>query len=697
MRVPRRWPMSCEWQAEVTSDRVSAGSAGGLPADFRCGAPRDPSLGPHGDAEGGSTTTLDGARRQYWRAVLDSGGFTAIPRWTVHPVSGIETHDLTLSGELAASLRRVADDLGLPLGSLVFAAHLKVLAALSGESSVSLGYVPREGGSPLPCRVMTGTSSWETLLSSTHRAVTDVEANAAYPIDELRSELELADPVLESVFDPCGRGLNVSAETVLSVDLIREDGALGLRLRYRTDALDEGSAARIAGYHLTALEALAADPATDHAHQSLISTDEMQYLIEGLAGRRRELPDLQFHELFEQQVRTRPDAVAGMCGEDSLTYRELNARANVLARALRDRGLTSEGIVAVISERTLDWQAAVIAVFKAGGVYMPIEPHFPADRIAAMITRSECSLVLAERGSTTNLEVALEPMPGVQMLFIDDAFQEGHEEGDLGIVVTPDQLAYVDFTSGSTGEPKGAMCEQLGMLNHMYAKLEDNGVTEGRIVAQTGPQCFDISIWQLLAPLLVGGQVLIIEQDVILDVERFVDTLIDRRVSVAQLVPSYIEVVLSYLEHRPRELPDLRCVCSTGEALTMELAQRWFAALPDITLVNSYGLTETSDDTNHDIMERPPEGDRVPLGRPINNVYVYVVDEDLAPVPLGSRERSSSRGSAWAVATSTIPSEPRWRTCQTRSAPATGCIALATTAAGDQTASSSSWADVTRR
>ena len=280
--------------------------------------------------------------------------------------------------------------------------------------------------------------------------------------------------------------------------------------------------------------------------------------------------------------------------------------------------------------------AAVIAVFKAGGVYMPIEPHFPADRIAAMITRSECSLVLAERGSTTNLEVALEPMPGVQMLFIDDAFQEGHEEGDLGIVVTPDQLAYVDFTSGSTGEPKGAMCEQLGMLNHMYAKLEDNGVTEGRIVAQTGPQCFDISIWQLLAPLLVGGQVLIIEQDVILDVERFVDTLIDRRVSVAQLVPSYIEVVLSYLEHRPRELPDLRCVCSTGEALTMELAQRWFAALPDITLVNSYGLTETSDDTNHDIMERPPEGDRVPLGRPINNVYVYVVDEDLAPVPLGS-------------------------------------------------------------
>ena len=473
-------------------------------------------------------------------------------------------------------------------------------------------------------------------MSSTHRVVTDLEANSAYPIDELRSELGLVDSAPEDVFDPCGRSLDLAAETVLAVDLAQDDGELSLKLRYRTDALDGASAARIAGYHLTALEALASDPAAAHARQSLISSDELQYLIEGLAGRHRELPDLRFHELFEQRVRTHPDAVAGMCGSKSLTYGQLNARANVLARALLARGLDTEGIVAVVSERDLDWMAAVIAVFKAGGVYMPIEPDFPADRIAATITRSECTLVLAERGSTTTLEAALEPMTDVQTFFIDDAFGEGHEDHDLGIEVGPDQLAYIFFTSGSTGEPKGAMCEHLGMLNHMYAKLEDNGVTEGLILAQTGPQCFDISVWQLLGPLLVGGQVLIIEQEAILDVERFVDTLIDRRVSVAQLVPSYIEVVLSYLDHRPRELPDLVCVCSTGEALTMELTQRWFAALPDITLVNSYGLTETSDDTNHEIMERPPEGDRVPLGRPINNVYAYVVDEDLAPVPLGS-------------------------------------------------------------
>jgi acyl-coenzyme A synthetase/AMP-(fatty) acid ligase len=123
---------------------------------------------------------------------------------------------------------------------------------------------------------------------------------------------------------------------------------------------------------------------------------------------------------------------------------------------------------------------------------------------------------------------------------------------------------------------------------------------------------------------------------VVLDVERFVDTIVEGRVAVLQIVPSYLEAVLSYLEQHPRELPDLRCVSATGEALKKELAQRWFAAQPGIKLVNAYGLTETSDDTNHEVMDRMPDGDRVPLGRPIHNVSVYVVDEHLSPVPLGA-------------------------------------------------------------
>ena len=581
-------------------------------------------------------TTREETSRQYWHDVLNDGGYTAIPRWTLRPEPGTGSHDVTLSHDLATSLRRVADQLDLSLDTVVFAAHAKVLAALSGETAVVAGYVPAEGGPPLPCRVLTETDSWATLLSNTHHVVGELEVHSAYPVIDLRSESGLDEPVFETVFDSAGRSLDLAPDTVLAVDLAHQNGRLVLKLRYRTDALDEDSAARIAGYHLTALSLIASDPNGEHVRQSLISADELDFLIEGLSGRHRELPDRRFHELFEQRVQSHPDRIAAVCGERRWTYRELNAHANKLGRALLARGLPREGIVAVVTERNLDWMAAVIAIFKAGGVYLPIEPHFPADRIAAMLSRSACTLVLTEQGSTTTLEAALESMPDVQTLHIDDAYLEDHDEDNIYIEVKANQLAYIYFTSGSTGEPKGAMCEHAGMLNHMYAKIDDLEIAEGQVVAQVGPQCFDISLWQLVAALLVGGRTLIIEQEVILDVERFVDTLIDGDVSVLQVVPSYLEVVLSYLNEHPRELPNLRYVSATGEALTKELSERWFAAMPGVKLLNAYGLTETSDDTNHEAMDRPPEGDRVPLGPPISNVYAYVVDEYLSPVPLGA-------------------------------------------------------------
>ncbi|MGH3480499.1 MAG: non-ribosomal peptide synthetase, partial [Nocardioidaceae bacterium] len=323
-------------------------------------------------------------------------------------------------------------------------------------------------------------------------------------------------------------------------------------------------------------------------------------------------------------------------GDRRWSYRELNARANRLGRALLARGLRREGVVAVVTERNLDWMAAVLAIFKAGGVYLPIEPHFPADRIATTLSRAEGGLVLTEPGSTTTLDKALDSLSGVQTLFVDTAYEEDHADGDLGVAVAPDQLAYIYFTSGSTGEPKGAMCEHAGMLNHLYAKIDDLQIRAGDVVAQTAPQCFDISLWQRVSALLVGGRTLLVEQEVILDAKRFVDKIVAGKVNVVQVVPSYLEVLLSYLAQHPRELPDLRYVSVTGEALKKELTQRWFAAQPGIKLVNAYGLTETSDDTNHEVMDGVPRGERVPLGRPINNVHVYVVDEHLSPVPLGA-------------------------------------------------------------
>ncbi|WP_329440314.1 non-ribosomal peptide synthetase [Streptomyces canus] len=396
-----------------------------------------------------------------------------------------------------------------------------------------------------------------------------------------------------------------------------------LRLAYRTGAFDTEAAARIAGYHVTAL--------TDPDRRSLLSEEELRFQLEELAGPVRELPDRRVHELFEERVGKHPDAVAAVQGERQWTYAELNSRANQVGRALLARGLEAEGVVAVVMERDLDWMAAVLGVLKAGGVYLPVEPHFPAERVSRTLSRAGCELVVTERGSTGSLSGTT-----ATTLFVDTAYAESHADDDLGIPVAADQLAYIYFTSGSTGEPKGAMCEHAGFVNHMLAKVEDLGIGEDDVVAQTAPQCFDISLWQLLAGPVVGGRTLVVDQETVLDVPRFVDTVVRERVNVLQVVPSYLEAVLAELGQRPRELAGLRCVSVTGEAVKRELVQRWFATAPGIRLANAYGLTETSDDTNHEVMDRVPDGDRVPLGRPVRNVRVYVVDEDLVPVPLGA-------------------------------------------------------------
>jgi len=582
-----------------------------------------------------STLTTAERGREFWRGVLLAGGFTALPRWTLDPVAGVGEHEVRIPDELVAALHRLSNELAVPLSSVLLTAHAKVLGALSGEREVCTGYT-MELGPPLPLRMTLGPRSWREVLLDAARAEAELVAHRGFPVGDLRRELDLSEPPFETVFELGAGSVGEFPEhTVLRVAFVEREG-LVLRLRYKTDVLDAECAARIAGYHSTALTLIAADPDSEHERQTLLSAEELRFQLHGLAGRRRELPDRRGHELFEERVRAHPDAVAAVHGDRQWTYGQLNGRANQLARALLARELSREGIVGVVTERNLDWMAAVLAIFKAGGAYLPIEPHFPADRIARTLSRAGCRLVLTERGSTATLDQALASLPGVETLYIDAAYTEGHPDKDLGVDVAPGQLAYIYFTSGSTGEPKGAMCEHAGMLNHVFAKIDDLKIGAGDVIAQTAPQCFDISLWQLVSALLVGGRTLLVEQEAILDAKRFIEKIVDARVNVIQVVPSYLEVLVSYLEQHPRALPDLRYVSVTGEALKKELVQRWFAAQPAIELVNAYGLTETSDDTNHEVMDRVPGRERVPLGRPINNVSVYIVDEHLAMVPLGA-------------------------------------------------------------
>ncbi|EFL37048.1 non-ribosomal peptide synthetase [Streptomyces viridochromogenes DSM 40736] len=563
------------------------------------------------------------------RSSRAEGGFTALPRWAKEPVPGTGEQVRSVPDGVLAALRVRAGELGVPLGAILLAAHAKVLALLSGDPDVRSGYLVPGRTGPLPFALTVGPGTWRRLVLDARRAEAAVLSSGTGAPSRTGPE---------AVFAPVGHEVDVPPDgsVLLGVSAGEEGGGLVLRLRHRTDLLDADCAARIGGYHLAALEAIAAGPDAPHDRRNLLSEDELRFQLDGLAGPHRELPDRRFHELFEERVRRHPDAVAMVHRNRCWTYADLNTRANRLARALLAEGLGREETVAVVTERDLHWAAGVLGVLKAGGVYLPVDPGHPPGRIATMLSRADCSYVLTEPDSTTRLDRALATLPGTRRLLVPDITERDTDGTDLGLEIPADRLAYVFFTSGSTGEPKGALCEHAGLLNHLYAKIDDLVIGEGTVVAQTASQCFDISLWQLLAGLLTGGRTLLVEQEAVLDAERFLDRITEGRVNVLQVVPSYLDVILSALERAPRDLPDLRCVSVTGEALRGELVHRWFATGPAVRLVNAYGLTETSDDTNHEVMDRAPATDRIPLGRPIANVHQYVVDENLRPVPLGA-------------------------------------------------------------
>jgi amino acid adenylation domain-containing protein len=564
----------------------------------------------------------------------EARGFHPIGRWVGQSDERLTGHHLSVvPGALVSAVNRLADRLGVPIGTLVTAVHARVLRSLTGSTEVATGV--RTGGRAIPSfRLQVADASWRDLVEAVHRSCADVRRSPAVPA-------EGASPLFEVVLDlgVGGDGIPVPPDDVVLVTRLRlpQGGPGWLRLDYSRGAIDNEYAARIAGYYVRALTLLSEDVDAEHHTRSLLSEQELRLQLDGLAGPERDLPDRRAHELFEQQVRATPDAVAAVCGDRTWTYDRLNREANMLAHALLRRGVTAEAPVAVALDRDLEWLAAVLAVFKAGGVYLPIEPQFPAQRITSVLSRSGCRLVISDARHRAGLQAAIGAADGrPELLCIGEVSTGQHVQADLGVAVEAGQLAYIYFTSGSTGQPKGAMCEHAGMLNHLFAKIDDLGIGPGQAVAQTAPQCFDISLWQLLAALLVGGRTVIVRQDEVVDVDRLAERIVTEGVEVVQLVPSYIEVLLGRREQPGTGWGRVRCVSATGEALQPDLVRRWFARYPGIALVNAYGLTETSDDTNHEVLTAPPAADRVPLGRVVNNVRVYVVDEHLQPVPLGA-------------------------------------------------------------
>ncbi|MFF8290569.1 amino acid adenylation domain-containing protein [Streptomyces sp. NPDC016309] len=587
-----------------------------------------------------------------------AGAAVRVPRWTAGAADAPDGvgAELVLPPEVTVRLRKVATACAAPLEAVLLAAHLRVVAALTSEQDPVTGYVPAGGDPGAPRSLgVTGVlrGSWQELVREAAEGMRRALAPGAP-----------AGPSHESVLDLSGAAEpDPGNAPPLWVRVTVHDDRTTVRARSRADVMTEEHLARIAGYHAKALRLLAAHPDAPAGERSLLADDERHFQIYGLAGEAEPFDGRLFTERFEEQVRATPGAVAVTHGDRSWTYERLNTAANRIAHALLAEGLRDEDVVAVVMERGPEWAAATIGVLKAGGCYLPVQPDFPAARIAAQLDGADCRFVLgsgdaartAARGEaggqdgTDGAEGGTEADGGGHGRLLVDAVAlcapagagagdgtGAGAVGDPGRPLSPRLRAYVYFTSGSTGTPKGVMCEHAGLLNHLLMKVADLGLGPGDVVAQTAAQSLDISLWQLVAPLLTGGSARIVDTAVLLDVDRFVAELTASRVSVAQFVPSYFDALITALERHRRDLGALRVVSVTGEELKPSLLNRWFARHPGIPVVNAYGATEVSDDTMHEIIDRAPGEGPVTLGRMRRNVHGYVLDEQGGLVPLGS-------------------------------------------------------------
>ncbi len=416
----------------------------------------------------------------------------------------------------------------------------------------------------------------------------------------------------------------------LTFHLSEIPGELGGWIEYSTDLFDAGEVSRLAAQYKTVLAAMAADPERSVIDLPLLSAADRQLMLKDWNATDESLPpELTLQQLFEAQVRATPERLAVREVPDfyeapiELTYRELNARANQLARYLRRSGVGPDCLVGICAERSAAMIVAVLGVLKAGGAYVPLAPEYPRDRLAYMALDAKVSVLLTQGALADHL-----PPLDVLRICLDCDWPEIAQEStdDLENLTLPEHLAYVIYTSGSTGRPKGVLVAHRSITNLTLAQIRDFALDPGCRVLQFAAFSFDAAVSEIFTTLASGALLVLAPTRALLG-EDFTQLLRREGITTVTLPPSMSMLCDS------RQLPALQTLISAGEACRWELVDRWAKGR---RLLNFYGPTEATVGACHALVEGRMWGPAtVPIGRPIENVQLYVVDSRMNPVPVG--------------------------------------------------------------
>ncbi|MGV7211556.1 non-ribosomal peptide synthase/polyketide synthase [Oxalobacteraceae bacterium A2-2] len=576
-----------------------------------------------------------------------------------------------LDAELSASLRTLSQRHGTTLFMTLLASWAALLSRLSGQQEVVIG-TPHANRArselenmigffvnTLALRIdLGGSPSVATLLERVRQHTLAAQQNVDIPfeqvVEQVRPVRSLAhSPLFQAMFvwqgaaqaAPVLEGLATrsmelphggTAKFDISLGLHEQDGRIEGGVEYATALFDAATVARYLGYWRTLLEAMVADAGQPVDRLPLLQAAERSAIIDGFnapATAPAAIGQACIHALFEAQVARTPDAPALLVEGQTLSYAELNARANRLAHHLRSLGVRPDQRVALCLERGASMVTALLAVLKSGGAYVPLDPDYPQERLAHMLRDSAPVALLTETGVGGAWRAALQDAaPALPVLDLSDPAPWASQPGaNPAAAATPANLAYVIYTSGSTGLPKGVMNEHAGVVNRLLWGQAHYGMAAGERVLQKTPYSFDVSVWEFFWPLSCGAQLVMARPGGHRDPHYLARLIAQAGITTIHFVPSMLQV---FLGQEGSDTSSLRRVMCSGEALPYALQQRVRERMPQVELHNLYGPTEAAIEATHWRCGDAHPG-IVPIGHPIANVRMYILDAHGEPVPAG--------------------------------------------------------------
>ncbi|GAB6926335.1 hypothetical protein JCM10914A_03180 [Paenibacillus sp. JCM 10914] len=594
------------------------------------------------------------------------------PRPPVQSFEG-DRHSFTLGEELITPLRELAARTKTTPHSILLGVYYVLLSKYSGQEDIIIG-IPVSGRkfacltdvvgmfvNTLAIRNFpVGERTFVEFANEVQESFLLAFEHQDYPFEHLVELLDLQrdlsrNPVFDTMFvfqnnlHTVDWTNHVEALTVHSnvskFDLMlfaeESENRLLFMFEYCTKLFKPETIRRMSLHFLELLREIILDSSRSIKDIQLVSTYEKS-ILDGFHGRNGTgVPKKTVIHQLEYFAEQNPDKVALVSGEEQLTFSELNQYSNQLARYLQKCGDFREQLIGIYMDRSPKMMISILAIWKLGAAYVPLDSNYPTERLRHIVDDSGISFILSD--DLRNYPQHLSTFSEISWIEINKIACEldATDSSNIDVPVSMNMLAYIIYTSGSTGMPKGVMIEHLGMMNHIYAKLSDLQITELSIIAQTASHCFDISVWQFFSTIVSGGTCIIYQNALIHQFEHMLLQVQKDGVTVLEVVPSYLTALLEYIKTSgdvfDMVLSRLEFMLVTGEALSKPLVESWFVKYPNIPLVNAYGPTEASDDITHCIMDRSPDAHLISIGRPIQNMNVYVVDRYMNLCPVGVR------------------------------------------------------------